>query len=250
MFCLAKKNLIFKLTADLLWAAGSFFQHIQYILPLPFTERCRESVAVWLDSHHRAILHTFVQTAAASRAIPHLARGPGVTLIICAHWKHRSQVNTPMIQLYVGLKAILSTVQNLFTLSDSAVFITKACNYSVTHHSDPQLHSKGSQLGAGWFHCGTHTPLWWRSRWSPRSTLCSDRCGWCRCSHMADTPYQGDIAMLQDDRHLAMHEQMRNTSASAYVCVSFLCLCLLTAEVVSSPADADLMCVADRHVRR
>lgn len=48
-----------------------------------------------------------------------------------------------------------------------------------------------------------------------------------------------------------MHEQMRNMSE--YICIRacrFLCLCLLTAEVVSSPADADLMCVADGHVRR
>jgi len=30
---------------------------------------------------------------------------------------------------------------------------------TVTHHSDPQLHSKGSRRGAEWFHCGTHTPL-------------------------------------------------------------------------------------------
>ena len=34
-----------------------------------------------------------------------------------------------------------------------------------------------------------------------------------------------------------------------YVCVISLPVSL-TAEVVSSPADADLMCVADRHVRR
>lgn len=51
--------------------------------------------------------------------------------------------------------------------------------------------------------------------------------------------------MLQGDRHLGMHEQMRNTSD--YICVSFICP--LTAEVVSSPADAHLMCVAYRHVR-
>ena len=42
-----------------------------------------------------------------------------------------------------------------------------------------------------------------------------------------------------------MHEQMGNMSE--YICI---CECLLTAEVVSSPADADLMSVADRHVCR
>lgn len=151
MICLAKKNLIFKLTTYLLRAAGSFFQHIQYILSFPLTQRCRDRVAVWLHSHHRAILHTLVQTAAASRAIPHLARGPRVTLIICAHWIHQNQVNA----LYVESR---SDIKQSKTDSDS-LFITKACNYSVTHHSDPQLHSKGSQHGAGWFHCGTHTPL-------------------------------------------------------------------------------------------
>lgn len=30
--------------------------------------------------------------------------------------------------------------------------------------------------------------------------------------------------------------------------MSFFMMCLLTAEVVSSPVDADLMCVADRHI--
>lgn len=39
-----------------------------------------------------------------------------------------------------------------------------------------------------------------------------------------------------------MHEQTKNTSEH----VSFVCL--LTAEVVPSPADAHLMCVADRHI--
>lgn len=102
MLCLAKNNLTFKLTTDLLWAAGSFFQHIQYILSIPLTQRCRDRVAVWLNSHHSAILHALVETAAASRAIPHLARGPGVTLIICAHWINQSQVNTLMIQLDVS----------------------------------------------------------------------------------------------------------------------------------------------------
>lgn len=62
---------------------------------------------------------------------------------------------------------------------------------------------------------------------------------------MADTPYRGDTATLQDDRHLGMHEQMGNMSE--YICVR---ACFLTAEVVSSPADADLMCVADRYVCR
>lgn len=37
---------------------------------------------------------------------------------------------------------------------------------------------------------------------------------------------------------------------SALVCVSLLSIRPLTTEVVSSPADADLMCVADRHVGR
>lgn len=50
--------------------------------------------------------------------------------------------------------------------------------------------------------------------------------------------------MLQDDRHLDMHEQMRNKSGN--ICVH---ACFLTAEVMSSPADANLMCVADCHVR-
>lgn len=62
---------------------------------------------------------------------------------------------------------------------------------------------------------------------------------------MADTPYRGDIATLQDDRHTAMREQTRNICVCACVC-----LCLLTAEVVPSPADADLMRVADCHIRR
>ena len=40
-----------------------------------------------------------------------------------------------------------------------------------------------------------------------------------------------------------MHEQMGNMSG--YICVH---VCHLTAEIVSSPADADLMRVADCHV--
>lgn len=64
---------------------------------------------------------------------------------------------------------------------------------------------------------------------------------------MADTPYRGDIATLRDDRHTAMREQTRNICVCACV---FASLCLLTAEVVPSPADADLMRVADCHIRR
>lgn len=95
------------------------------------------------------------------------------------------------------------------------IFIIKECNYSLTHHSDPLLHSMGSQLGAGWFHCGIHTLLWWKSRCSLHSNLCSDRCDWCRCSHMADTLYPRDTAVLEDDRRSAMHEWMKNTSTPA-----------------------------------
>lgn len=94
------KDVNFKLTTDLFRATGSFIQHIQYILSLPLTQRCRDRATVWLNSHHRAILHTFVQTAAARRAIPHLARGPRIALVVCTHWIHiLSTVNTLMIQL-------------------------------------------------------------------------------------------------------------------------------------------------------
>lgn len=89
-------NSMFTLTADFLRAAGSFLHNIQDVLSLPLTQRCGDRVTVGLHGHHRAILHTLIQTTAASGAVPNLARGPRITLIICAHWEYRSQVNTLM----------------------------------------------------------------------------------------------------------------------------------------------------------
>lgn len=72
------------LTTDLLRTTGSFLQYIQHILSLPLTQWSWDSTAVWFHGYHRAILHTFVQAAASSRAIPHLSWGPGVTFVVCA----------------------------------------------------------------------------------------------------------------------------------------------------------------------
>lgn len=104
---------MFKLTTDLLRAAGSFFHHIQYILPLSLTQWCWDRVAFWLHSHHGAILHALVQTAAANRAIPNLAWGPRITLIICAHWIHQSKVNTLMIWQFISLVVKCSKAQSM-----------------------------------------------------------------------------------------------------------------------------------------
>lgn len=83
-YALLGKHII-SLTTDLLWAAGSFLHHIQDVLPLSLAQRCGDGAAVGVHGHHGAILQALVQTAAASRAVPQLARGTRIALIIRAY---------------------------------------------------------------------------------------------------------------------------------------------------------------------
>lgn len=76
-----------KLTADLLGAAGSLLHHVQHVLPFSLALRRRGGAAVRLHRHHRAVLHALVEAAAASRAVPDLARGPWIALVVRAHWE-------------------------------------------------------------------------------------------------------------------------------------------------------------------
>lgn len=85
------------LTTDLLWAAGSFLHHIQYVLSLSLAQQRGDGAAVGLHGHHGAILQALVQTAAASRTVPHLARGTRIALIIRAYWIHQSPADTLMM---------------------------------------------------------------------------------------------------------------------------------------------------------
>lgn len=141
-----------ELTTDFLWTAGSFFQHVQHILALSLTQRYRAGAAVRLNSHHRAILHTLVQTTAAKGAVPDLAGGPGVTLVICAHWTHRDQVNTHCVSLGVlcSLPVPFSSLRRVITVSlTTAVLSYTERGVSAVQNSSIAAHTLLSDEGAG-----------------------------------------------------------------------------------------------------
>lgn len=139
---------MFTLTADFLRAAGTFFHNIQDVLSLPLAQRCGDRVAVRLHGHHRAILHTLVQTAAASGAIPNLAWGPRITLVIRAHWKHRSQVNTLMTACERSNNTQRRTVRHLIVLT-AAVLSHTVRGVGAVQDGSTAAHALLSDEGAG-----------------------------------------------------------------------------------------------------